>query len=156
MTKSDSDADDVLQETFMRIWLSRDQMPSLENLRAWVYTVNARVCLTWLRSKVNQQKKLRHLADPEQADQFTPFDASHFNAVQRIIRQTVQDMPHQRQRIFRMSRDLGKKPADIAEELGIAGITVRNVLVTALNDIRKALASNGYLITLFPFLLLVL
>ena len=53
MLGSVSDADDALQEAWLRI---RDQDPeSVQNMEAWLTTVVGRVCLNMLRSR-----RLRH------------------------------------------------------------------------------------------------
>ena len=49
MLGSLSEADDAVQETWLR--LSRTDVSTVENLRAWLTTVTARVCLNLLRSR---------------------------------------------------------------------------------------------------------
>ena len=49
MLGSMSDADDAVQETWLR--LSRSDVSDVENLRGWLTTVTARVCLNMLRSR---------------------------------------------------------------------------------------------------------
>ena len=49
MLGSVSDADDAVQETWLR--LSRSEVGDVENLRGWLTTVTARVCLNMLRSR---------------------------------------------------------------------------------------------------------
>ena len=49
MLGSASEADDAVQETWLR--LSRSQTDTVENLRGWLTTVVARVCLDMLRSR---------------------------------------------------------------------------------------------------------
>jgi RNA polymerase sigma factor (sigma-70 family) len=49
MLGSVSEADDAVQETWLR--LSRSEAAEVENLRAWLTTVVARVCLDMLRSR---------------------------------------------------------------------------------------------------------
>lgn len=152
-THSEIDADDILQETFMRVWLNRDKITAVDNPRAWLFTVNARVCLVWLRRKLHHQKKIEQLT-PLDSLLETPFDSTNINQLRELIQQAVEAMPEQRRRIFRMSRDEGRKPAEIAELLGLSGGTVRNVLMIALKDIRESLAKAGYRLDLFLFLCL--
>ncbi|WP_158085357.1 RNA polymerase sigma factor [Niastella vici] len=152
-TRSGTDADDILQETFMRIWLSRDTISKVENPRAWVFTVNARVCLDYIRRQVNQRKKIDQIPQIENAALPTPFDLVHLNEIHHIVQKTIKQMPPKRRRIFRMSRDEGKKPAEIAESLGLSGGTVRNVLAVALKEIRDGLAAAGYTLLTLPYLI---
>ncbi len=63
MLGSVSEADDALQETWLRI---RDRDPAgVENMRAWLTTVVGRVCLNMLRSRKARREELSvHVPDP--------------------------------------------------------------------------------------------
>ncbi|HEY7293723.1 MAG TPA: sigma-70 family RNA polymerase sigma factor, partial [Dehalococcoidia bacterium] len=64
MLGSLSEADDAVQETWLR--LSRADTSSVENLRGWLTTVVARVCLDLLRSRRSRREEPlgMHLPDP--------------------------------------------------------------------------------------------
>ncbi len=63
MLGSLTDADDAVQETWIR--LSRTDTRQVENLRAWLTTVVARVCLNMLRARrTRPEASLTHLPDP--------------------------------------------------------------------------------------------
>jgi len=64
MLGSTSDADDAVQEAWLR--LSRSDTSDVENLRAWLTTVVARVCLDMLRSRTSRREEPlgAHVPDP--------------------------------------------------------------------------------------------
>ena len=55
MLGSLSEADDAVQEAWLR--LSRADTSGVENLRAWLTTVVARVCLDMLRSRESRREE---------------------------------------------------------------------------------------------------
>ncbi len=55
MLSSQSDADDAVQEAWLR--LNRSDASEIENLRAWLTTVVARVCLDMLRSRKSRSEE---------------------------------------------------------------------------------------------------
>jgi RNA polymerase sigma factor (sigma-70 family) len=55
MLGSSSEADDAVQETWLR--LSRSDTGAVENLRGWLTTVIARVCLDMLRSRKSRREE---------------------------------------------------------------------------------------------------
>ena len=63
MLGSVSDADDALQEVWLRI---HDQDPEcIENMQAWLTTIVGRVCLNMLRSRrTTRQSWEVHVSDP--------------------------------------------------------------------------------------------
>jgi RNA polymerase sigma-70 factor (ECF subfamily) len=64
MLGSASDAEDAVQESWLR--LSRTDVSDVENLRAWLTTVVARVCLDMLRTRTSRREDSLdvHVPDP--------------------------------------------------------------------------------------------
>src|SRR5262245_26615230 len=64
MLGSASDAEDAVQDSWLR--LSRTDVSSVENLRAWLTTVVARVCLDMLRTRTSRREDPLdvHVPDP--------------------------------------------------------------------------------------------
>ena len=54
MLRSASEAEDAVQESWIR--LGRTNVNSVENLRAWLTTVVARVCLDMLRTRTSRRE----------------------------------------------------------------------------------------------------
>ena len=64
MLGSLAEADDAVQDTWLRV--SRADVDEVENLRGWLTTIVARVCLNMLRSRKARREELHgvHLPDP--------------------------------------------------------------------------------------------
>ncbi len=150
-TRSEADAEEVLQETFVRVWLSREQLPDIDNLRSWIYTIASRQCLMVLRANLNNKKKINALYQQSPTEQV--HDSASLAEITRLVGEAVSQMPSQRQRIYRLSREAGLKPQAIAAELSLSVSTVKNVLVLALKEIRSHLAESGHV---FPLIYLLL
>ena len=65
MLGSLSEADDAVQECWLR--LSRSDTETVENLRGWLTTVVARICLDLLRSRKSRREEALETAAPEPA-----------------------------------------------------------------------------------------
>lgn len=146
---TETDAEEILQETFVRIWLSRDKLPGITNLRSWIFTIASRQCLTALRSNLNHRRKVTAFGR-ETVDRLeeTPMDSASLSEMTYLVAEAVNRMPPQRQRIYRLSREAGLKPAAIAGELSLSVSTVKNVLVIALKEIRDYLSASGHVVSL--------
>lgn len=61
------------------------------------------------------------------------------NQLMQIISATLEAMPAQRKKIFKMSREDGMSNSEIALKLNISKRTVENHLTLALRDLRKTM-----------------
>ena len=146
---SEMAAEDILQETFIRIWLNREKLTNVENLKGWIFTVAANECMRYMRNKLTYEKKTEELQHRQEKDQnCTPLDFVETNDISRIIQSIVNKMPPQRKIIYQMSRNQGLRPAAIADQLSLSVGTVKNVLSGALKEIRQGLLQAGITVAL--------
>lgn len=144
--QSNGNVDEAVQETFIKVWLARDQLPGIENFRAWIFTIASREAIALIRKNLLKEKTGHaFLASQPAADQETPADITHAAEIKRLVAEAVAHMPPARRRIYLMSREEGLKPAEIAARLNLSVSTVKNTLVTALQDIRRFLTVHGHI-----------
>jgi RNA polymerase sigma-70 factor (ECF subfamily) len=146
LTRSATDTEEVVQETFMRLWMGRDKLAEVRSLHAWIYTIAANECYKFLKKRSSREQGLAPIEKLGEADEGddTVMEGLDLKEVHRLIVEAVSRLPAQRRRIYQMSRDEGMKIAEIGERLGISPNTVKNTLVMSLGFIRKYLAERGY------------
>ena len=76
-----------------------------------------------------------------------------FREIDTLLREAVQQLPEQQQKVYKMIREEGLSHADIAERLTISRHTVRNHMASALQDIRGYLLAKGVVTVLIINLL---
>lgn len=142
LVKQETAAREVIQASFLRVWLSRDKLPDITHGMAWLYKVAANECYTYLR-KESRELKLRESA-AQGVDTGDPVtEQLSLRETQRLISEAVAQLSPQRRRIFSMSRHQGMNIPEIAQALQLSPNSVKNTLVLALRDIRAHLERNG-------------
>lgn len=140
----ETDKEDILHETFIRIWLSRDKLAGLDDPAAWFCRIASRECLRVIERNARRQRQgVVYQGSRQLSDDHTPEAATRLVQLQRLVSDALDKMPDQRKRIFLLSRHNGLKPAQIATQLGLSVNTVKNTLVHALKDIRTYLNAAG-------------
>lgn len=152
ITKTEAIAEDIIQETFLKLWISRDKLPAIENPRSWLLKIVFHQSFSYLRRQAVHDKAMDILGagGPEQ-ELFTPETNLAYTMMVRLIGDAVMQLPPQAKRIYLLSREKGMKIPEIAAELELSPSTVKNSLVRSLQSIRNYLQQAGHLL---PFLLL--
>lgn len=144
-TDAGIDAQEIMQETFMKVWLNREKLPEIDNFRAWIFKVASREYLFALRKRLNYDKRLDAYAlVGGENGPATPFDVTHLGEIKQCINDVIRQLSPQRKTIYEMSRQQGLKIDEIAQLLSISPQTIKNVLQTVLKAIRERLTAAGY------------
>jgi len=142
-TKSTDAAQEIIQDAFLRVWLNRDKLKQVENIKAYLYKYVSNECLGYLRKKLKEDKIIDNLKITQQHISNNTSESIHLNEVKRIISFAVDKLPSQRRKIYQLSRNEGKTIPEIALQLGISANTVKNSLVSALKYVRIELSRHG-------------
>lgn len=154
-TKSDDAVEEIIQDAFLRVWLNRDKLAAVENVRAYLYKYVSNECLSYLRKKLKDDKITDAFAAKHEHSHNNTSETIDLNEVTKIIAAAVEKLPDQRRNIYQLSRRDGKTIPEIAEMLHVSPNTVKNALVTALKSIRIHLDQHG-IVFFFPIVFLFL
>ncbi|MGQ1891564.1 RNA polymerase sigma-70 factor [Thermophagus sp. OGC60D27] len=127
------EAENIVQMVFIKLWEKRKEL-KIESLNAYLMMVVRNQCLNELRRFRN------HLSvdDLFQLPIIDDHEAERDEELLEKIYTTINAMPPQRQKIFKMSRLEGMKYKEIAETLGISHKTVEAQMGKALKTLREA------------------
>ena len=139
ITLNAADAEDVVQDTMLKVWKRRNDWQQIESIEAFCLTICRNLALDRLRHKDYQSQTLDMAADP--------VDASHTaNPEQmtvqrdrvRLVRQLINRLP-ERQRSCMQLRDIeGKSYRDIAAVLGLTEQQVKVTIFRARQAVKTA------------------
>ncbi|PTL26729.1 RNA polymerase sigma-70 factor [Prevotella sp. oral taxon 820] len=129
------EAENVAQDVFMKLWMKRRHVSSVENLDAYIYAMARHAALDALKSVALRAHSA--VEDSDIADETHVEDALYSHELREIIHRQIEKMPPQQRRVFRMSRMDGLKNDEIAETLHISKRTVEAHISAALVELRK-------------------
>jgi len=139
--------EDIIQETFLKVWEKRDSFFHEATLRAYLYKTMRNSCLNVIEhEKVCRNYQEGSVKDIESNDFFLHNVIEE--EVNRIIAETIQKLPESARLIYLLSLK-GLKNAEIAEDLDISINTVKTQKQRASRFLKENLKN---LFTLLCFL----
>lgn len=155
LVPSETTVKDLAQEVFLHLWLGRDKLSAIDEPQHWIFRIAYNRSFKYLKQ---QQLRKVEPVQPELGGEYRLHaneteEAVNLSETKRLIHQAIHDLPEQQHRIYQMNRVSGKKPAEIAAELGISIQAVRNSLTRSAKTIREFLVGQGIEIPLILILL---
>jgi len=133
-------AEEVTQEVFVSIWVSRSGLRNVENIESYIYTSTYNKSLQHLKKAKNEQEILmwatQHAETP--SSNSTENEIA-FREARAALYAALELLPPQRKLIYRMSREQGLSNQEIAAMLNISPNTVKNHLVEAVRNLKLQL-----------------
>jgi RNA polymerase sigma factor (sigma-70 family) len=99
-TKSSAAAEEIIQDTFLRVWLNRDKLDEVENVKAWLYKYASNECLGHLRKVLKQARAIDNLRQDQPNESNTTVDTIQLNEINHLITDAVDRLPTQRNSSF--------------------------------------------------------
>ena len=152
LTKSPTEARDVLQETFLRVWNSRHNLQPEQSFKAYLYTISRHLVLDTLRNQV-QSVAFEEYINSEAFQGYAENGIEqgiNFDDFCYKLELAKRKLTDKQQEVFNLSREKGLSIADIAQQLGVSEKTVKNQLSLSLRVLKEEL--SHYYLFLFLFL----
>jgi RNA polymerase sigma-70 factor (ECF subfamily) len=137
MCRNNHDAEDVFQETAIRVWRNFASRPRLRNPRAWLMTIAYR---TFLDQKVRGRRQHESFVDAPDTRSESPLEkTSKADEVQNMLA-AMEDLPEMVREVVVLHYSGGLSLRETAAVLGISTGTVKSRLNAALVKLRSVLA----------------
>ncbi len=149
--KSDVEAEDAVQDAFLRAWLALDSFRAESKLSTWLLRIVTNEALGRLRrAKVHTIPLEDAMTSPDPKMQFAlaespgrgPEQSAMRAQVRELIEQQIDQLPDDFRTVFMLSAVEGLSAVDIAEALDIPPATVRTRAFRARNLLRAGLVGK--------------
>lgn len=134
--KNEDDAQDLVQEIFVSLWLRRDNLPVIDSLSAYLFTAARYKGLSYIQANINKNNYLKSLADFLSQPDYSPDQYQAAKELEEVIARKVEGLPSKMRLVYSLSRTEGLSHKQISEKLAISDKTVKKQINNALNQIR--------------------
>ena len=138
-----ADAEEVLQDVFMKLWNNKEKINAGQNFDNYLFTITKNTVLDKIKSyKLEKENLSKYFAHHKTVatDQTEQHILHH--ELQQLLAEVLVELPPKRRRIFEMNRLEGYTYQQITEALQISSGTVEKQMSKALKVVKKKL--TGY------------
>ncbi|MEL7587895.1 MAG: RNA polymerase sigma-70 factor [Prolixibacteraceae bacterium] len=149
--RQDQDAEELVQDVFLKLWDKRTMLDGSGNLRAYIYKIAVNSIYDFIRRKNVEQAFLEFSrGSAEESDQ--TWDDIVYQDMLSHLSRLIEKMPDQRRKIFVMSKEKGLSNDEIAAALKLSKRTVENQLYRATSFLKSNLSLDSIVSVLFFYL----
>jgi RNA polymerase sigma-70 factor (ECF subfamily) len=138
--KARTEAEEIVQECFLKIWERRQQLRDDMPLKAYLFTTAHHAILNQLRQK---QQHLRFQAYSAHNEPSQVGNEADYAALETLYQAALEQLPPKRREIFMLSRQQGLSYPEIAAQLNLSVKTVEAQMGHALKFLRGYFQAHG-------------
>lgn len=149
-TKSKEMANDIVQDTFLKIWTMRESISTDGSLQSLLFTMSYNKMIDVFRAQINKvefEDYIEYSESSEFGDNAVE-KKLYYDDFMKALKMCKNLLPNRQLEIFEMSRENGKTIEEIAVGLKISEQTVKNQLTSALKTLRTELLKYNLIFVL--------
>ena len=153
--KQKEDAEEIVQEVFIKIWNSRSKIDVYASFESFLFTIAYNSTMSLLRKRMSDAKSREYLKSIQQLGSSEQvIDELHFKELNDKVQSLLGQLTPRQKEIFLLSREEGLTHNEIAEKLKVSESTVNNHLVATLKFLKSHIDSSLTVNALFFYLFL--
>ncbi|MEQ7798924.1 RNA polymerase sigma-70 factor [Pedobacter sp. ASV1-7] len=153
--KSESLAEEIAQEVFVKIWKLEGQLIEIKNLDAYLSVLTKNHTLKVLRRMALEFKTSRMRGHDYKEEHNETEEYIIFKDSEKILNQAIEKLPAQQKLVYTLCHQEGLKYEEVAEKLNISKLTVKTHMQHALRFLRNYVSTHtdiGILVILMTLL----
>jgi RNA polymerase sigma-70 factor (family 1) len=140
--KSEPEAEDIVQEVFLKIWQNRASLKTDTSFQSYLFTIALHAIQKSFIKKAKEQKFQIGLFEEFSSENPSLEDELNVEALFSKLNQLIEEMPPRRREIFLLRKKEGKSIQAIARGMGISEKTAENQITEAMNSLRKSFSKD--------------
>jgi len=149
LIKTLPDAEDIVQEVFVKVWENRENLKNYSSFDSYLFSIAYNTTISLLRTRVKENKYVEFVKSVQiEVDEFDFVEEFNSDEMNERINLLIEKMPPRQREVFKMKYFESCSYKEIAETMGISINTVENQIVKSHKFLKENLGKT-YLSILF-------
>jgi RNA polymerase sigma-70 factor (family 1) len=141
--KTSAGAEEILQDVFLKLWIQKKPMNSINSLEAWLHTVTRNSIRNSLRKRAFETAYKTKLYNEKPLAENTTDHKIIDAQDQALIQAAIARLSKQQQAVYLLAKETGFSYKQIGKKLSLSPLTVKKHMARALETLREFLKQNG-------------
>lgn len=146
LTKSPEDAEEIVQEVFIKLWINRAQIRQEETLRSLLFIMSKHYFINAYRAKINHPIYEEYVDYKDVLLTDNALQQLEYEEFLGIFRHSMEELPVTQKKVIQLSRMEQLTNKEIADKLALSEQTVKNQLSLGLKSLKEKL--NKFIVLL--------
>ncbi len=152
LLKTNEDAENIVQDVFLKLWLNREKVDKAASVKYFVFTIAYHSSISLIRKKLKESEFAEYLLSRQGSEQEPEMLLAEYNELDEKLNQVIASLPERQRDIYRLHMIDGLKYSEIAGRLGISENTIQNHMSRAIKTIRTKMGDYSLAALLFIYL----
>lgn len=148
LTHSESDAEEIVQQVFVKIWETRHRINPELSFSSYLIQIAKNDIYNKSAQRIRDFAFQQYFTSTTSRQSNVTEEQLNLHALEDILQLLVQKLPFMQKKVFLLSRMNGLSNREIADRLQLSKSTVENHIFSALKTIKKLLVRH------YPYVLL--
>ena len=146
LTKSQIIAEEIIQEVFISLWISRKHLIKVEEPASYIYRILFNRTGNYLKKEANQQRIIKAALQYSRSSADATEQLVDVHETQHRIELALGQLPPRQKIVYKLSRQQGLSNDEIASQLHVSQHTIKSHLSKAIGFIRTYLGNMSVVI----------
>lgn len=139
MLESGPDAEDAVQDLYIRLWDSRDTLKDIRNPKSYCVTLMKNLCIDRIRKASG---KTPAQLDDRMTDESTTDSDVIGKDTARLVAQAIRSLPEGQRKVLHMRVSEELSNSEISARTGMSGLTVRVLMSQARKKLKTIITGK--------------
>ncbi len=147
--KSPEDAEEVLQELFVRVWVNRAKINPKLPIKPYLFQIGENLVFDSLRKANREKRFVMAYKDTQTTEAYSHIEESLFlKENSELLHQMIAKVPEQSRKVFILCKLEGRSYDEVSKLLSISVATVNSHITKTNRLLREYLKDNAHISTL--------